>query len=853
MPGIYSWVAGTVTSVRSTVSYVVGAVAASPSVKYVKDALLAIPGVKDAKDTLVALPSVAMNIATKVKDAAISIYQSEAVRKELSARFKVFLQGLKYPFQASTIKRFLNSQRTRDIYLFESIYQNTVKTILPVGIYIYFLRNAIRKYIPGMKESYPEMVLDLLASLYFINKSAADMYVNNTMYTATLSKTVTDDVAAEKVDKDKNKHKDKSDNSDADNAAEAPEFDACEHGVDKRFIANLASNGYYLGNIFGVKVVEKMVPFGEYLSVPLRAHITGLGLLEYKYAQKCTEHRYEMLSKNNTYAFGVGAAMVGGWIAAKYLLKYFTGIESYFIDDALYNMIYQYFAVSVSLHDKPIPQDDQSIDVTYLNRLALQAFFRQAAKPAIASFIRGAQCDIVVMSVAPQKETLDTLKLLSDAAYIRVKNQLYYVNKKTKECLLLNMDDSKSFDLALKIVDMPLDTPKKLSEDELDRINLQTGHYHDINKKYLRYVTDSELVKLAKKKFIDGDWHSNDEFFSLDALKKRRAMMLYRKAYEDTVMSAVVGIKSQREKYKLLASFTTYVPFVIPQDSRRQLSMLFDPKLKMIINKVRRFYQTKDPVVSDLLKGWVKNGEVDLDLSVDDYDDVVVVAPAAKAKADVVLPAKQIAENKVPAPAPAPAPAVQAVKGDALQLEKKSSALKLIQPDPDAEAEGLSSLGGVRKTNSKPDVLPGADKPALPVVGEPRNEGLMKSKSGSQLGSQLGRRAEEDEDYALFEQLTRREEAASHSQLGGESQPKLDLKRDSKAKDETDGDHELSDWNVMKQPAQKAVVPGVSFFAQQPAVKAVSELDALPANAVSQPGAAAVRVGIGMSAEPATK
>lgn len=162
---------------------------------------------------------------------------------------------------------------------------------------------------------------------------------------------------------------------------------ACECGKDSTDIikGNLASGFYYFGNTLAAKFVGMFIPYGEEIML---AQLYGLALLEYLLNQ-CTKHRNETLAKNNQFALGLGTALiiiykVSSWLTLFLLEKvraqFFNDpgeIETKYINDALFALVFQYFIAIVFLIDKPLPGVKAGKDIFYPARLVTEFFLKE--------------------------------------------------------------------------------------------------------------------------------------------------------------------------------------------------------------------------------------------------------------------------------------------------------------------------------------------------------------------------------------------------------------------------------------------------------------------------------------------
>ena len=92
------------------------------------------------------------------------------------------------------------------------------------------------------------------------------------------------------------------------------------------------------------------------------------------------------------------------------------------------------------------------------------------------------QCDLVSVSILPNKDNLDDLQINSDAAYVQLKyesvNRLFYIRKSTKECveITLTLKTLKRFDSQMQASTQA----KTLTEADLKNIKSITGHAHQV-------------------------------------------------------------------------------------------------------------------------------------------------------------------------------------------------------------------------------------------------------------------------------------------------------------------------------------------------------------------------------------
>ncbi len=181
--------------------------------------------------------------------------------------------------------------------------------------------------------------IDAFALLYMLRKYSAS-YVDNTCDNSAISKVIYDEIPST------NNHGNK-----------------CEHGYMSQFQAGCASTFYYLGKMFAVWNVEnaayRYVPALGIAAVwPLKAFAYGETLVEYKLSSlgNCTNCRYEKLSVNNGYSFGMGLALYGTYQVISFAFNRYLGLQNSFFTDAVFNVLFQYSIISALINDKPLPE-----------------------------------------------------------------------------------------------------------------------------------------------------------------------------------------------------------------------------------------------------------------------------------------------------------------------------------------------------------------------------------------------------------------------------------------------------------------------------------------------------------------
>jgi hypothetical protein len=86
--------------------------------------------------------------------------------------------------------------------------------------------------------------------------------------------------------------------------------------------------------------------------------------------------------------------------------------------------------------------------------------------------------DILIMATPPKKETISTLPNSSDRAYVRVNDQLFYIDKKTEECteIKITAENLALFDKEVGFQTLSPNQSSNLSETQLQEITSITSH-----------------------------------------------------------------------------------------------------------------------------------------------------------------------------------------------------------------------------------------------------------------------------------------------------------------------------------------------------------------------------------------
>jgi len=271
------------------------------------------------------------HVASDVSSSAASFLHSQNIRTNIQDTVREMWHGFSQKFRIFSVYDTLKKSEKARTVMAQSLVANVVCYAGPVVVFEGVIKPALR-YIPNVEDSYLESTLDLFSRVIFM-RMAVRMFIDNTVYNACVANTIT------------------------------PVMPACRHvsGCDcesiKKVKANLASPFYFSGNVLSAYFVGLVPIVGEYPGYLIKTLAYGRCLVEYKYSAlgMCTDHRTEILNKNNAYSFGLGASFLMMVGMCNALLRRATGAESAFIYDALFSFFYQCYIMLALLQDKPLP------------------------------------------------------------------------------------------------------------------------------------------------------------------------------------------------------------------------------------------------------------------------------------------------------------------------------------------------------------------------------------------------------------------------------------------------------------------------------------------------------------------
>jgi hypothetical protein len=115
------------------------------------------------------------------------------------------------------------------------------------------------------------------------------------------------------------------------------------------------------------------------------------------------------------------------------------------------------------------------------------------------------RCDFLVTTEVPNKETLNTLPTAANKIYVKVANQLFYVDKRRQECTTIDLanDILEQFDQIIANDQLAPGACKNLSTNEINAISALTGHvqrrYEDV---LFQFQAGNQAVLKEQEKII---------------------------------------------------------------------------------------------------------------------------------------------------------------------------------------------------------------------------------------------------------------------------------------------------------------------------------------------------------------
>lgn len=260
------------------------------------------------------------------------------------------VEGFSKAYYPSNIIKLMKSEQPRKIF-FDMITSNFVVHAGQVILFELGL-TALRTYVPATEAYGINTILSNAARLYFY-RNKAKLIIENNARNISQSQSLYDLVKKK------------------------PEFQkpfSCGDGSSAYVRSKISSIIYNAGNLAVIYIIE-CFPGGQLIARPLYYWAYGQNILDYKISinDVCTEHKYEIFTKNNAYVFGVGLSFeFTQWLINK-LILYVTGVENNFTQAAVANCVYSYFIVVSYLIDEPLKgleAKKEGIDFLYPARKA---------------------------------------------------------------------------------------------------------------------------------------------------------------------------------------------------------------------------------------------------------------------------------------------------------------------------------------------------------------------------------------------------------------------------------------------------------------------------------------------------
>lgn len=274
--------------------------------------------------------------------------------------FTQFWEGWSRVMNPNIVPAFLNSPKTRGV-----TYRTFAANILYYAAAAFVYEASVK---PQVQETSFETPVKLLAAWYFWRLAARLFLVENPIYNANMAK-----AAAEE-----NPHKEL--------------FPGCACSRSKLgqvdvIKGNLAGGFYYYSHVKAAELMGTIIP---YANIPYLAEAYGQTLMEVNLGEMCTKHRYEVLSKNNWYAFGFGLSMIAviriisllTWSLIELIkARLFVNpseTNMRHIDFAITAIVFQYYILLSQLIDKPYPGKEPGPDIFYFARSTMESLMQYA-------------------------------------------------------------------------------------------------------------------------------------------------------------------------------------------------------------------------------------------------------------------------------------------------------------------------------------------------------------------------------------------------------------------------------------------------------------------------------------------
>ena len=147
-------------------------------------------------------------------------------------------------------------------------------------------------------------------------------------------------------------------------------------------------------------------------------------------------------------------------------------------DDALFEIQERLLLYMDILGARDLISTSKNIEAPYLMKDLVTIFYEMNGHAKEESLPLYRQCDLLLSSTASEEANIYSLPINSEAAYIRMNEELFYIDKiqKTFEHIVLEESVLKQFDCILTVETLKLDEPRILTNEDLSCIREITKH-----------------------------------------------------------------------------------------------------------------------------------------------------------------------------------------------------------------------------------------------------------------------------------------------------------------------------------------------------------------------------------------
>ncbi len=252
--------------------------------------------------------------------------------------------------------------------------------------------------------------------------------------------------------------------------------------VDKT-LAGLASTAYYFSNLFLAKKVVKamlvhelghsssLVNLYDALADTL---LTGASLAEYQLGGLSTNERSVIFANNKVAHMGIGFALYTMRYLVNTLVNYLTGLptqgfKGYFVDEAIFNVVYQLFIVAAMTtplpSEKPESGEESGLDLFSPGRAMVQGLLKNIGEKINRS-VQPKSYELIALPEAQQQKSIESITPTQDkVVFVISGNKLFSVSNKAWAILSVNQADVSQLRSQFK----PTAEPSLLISDALNK------------------------------------------------------------------------------------------------------------------------------------------------------------------------------------------------------------------------------------------------------------------------------------------------------------------------------------------------------------------------------------------------